>query len=78
MVCQNKVTIERQIPSLALIRMEVVARRTVMSRWIKRTLGTFILSMRGYDMVKVYNKMSDYKPKGYGLLISSWDTVLKH
>jgi hypothetical protein len=41
----------------------------------QRTLSALSHLSRGYDMVQVYNKMSDYMTKSYGLLIPSWDTV---
>jgi hypothetical protein len=40
----------------------------------QRTLSALSYLSRGYDMVQVYNKMSDYNDKSYGLLID-WDTV---
>jgi hypothetical protein len=36
----------------------------------QRTLSALSYLSRGYDMVQVYNKMSDYNDKSYGLLIS--------
>jgi hypothetical protein len=66
MVCQ-RVTIERQMPSLYSWRMEKLivtimycSILPMMSRWIKRTLSALSYLSRGYDMVQVYNKMSDY------------------
>jgi hypothetical protein len=41
----------------------------------QRTLSALSYLSRGYDMVQVYNKMSDYNDKSYGLLISQGDTV---
>jgi hypothetical protein len=35
----------------------------MMSRWIKETLSALSYLSRGYDMVQVYNKMSDYNDK---------------
>jgi hypothetical protein len=36
----------------------------------QRTLSALSHLSRGYDMVQVYNKMSDYNDKSYGLLIA--------
>jgi hypothetical protein len=36
----------------------------------QRTLSALSYLSRGYDMVQVYNKMSDYNVTSYGLLIS--------
>jgi hypothetical protein len=41
----------------------------------QRTLSALSHLSRGYDMVQVYNKMSDYNDKSYGLLISQVGTV---
>jgi hypothetical protein len=41
----------------------------------QRTLSALSYLSRGYDMVQVYNKMSDYNDKSYGLHKPSWDTV---
>jgi hypothetical protein len=51
----------------------------MMSRWIKRTLSALSYLSRGYDMVQVYNKMSDYNDKElWSANKPSWDTVYKH
>jgi hypothetical protein len=48
----------------------------MMSRWIKRTLSALSYLSRGYDMVQVYNKMSDYNDKElWSANKPSWDTV---
>jgi hypothetical protein len=41
----------------------------------QRTLSALSHLSRGYDMVQVYNKMSDHNDKSYGLLISQVGTV---
>jgi hypothetical protein len=76
MVCQTRVTIERQMPSLYSWRMEKLI-VTIMycsipndEQMDQRTLSALSYLSRGYDMVQVYNKMSDYNDKSYGLLIS--------
>jgi hypothetical protein len=44
----------------------------------QRTLSALSHLSRGYDMVQVYNKMSDYNDKSYGLLISQVGQYTKH
>jgi hypothetical protein len=73
MVCQ-KVTIERQMPSLLMENGEVDGYNNVLfytandEQMDQRTLSALSYLSRGYDMVQVYNKMSDYNDKSYGLL----------
>jgi hypothetical protein len=43
-----------------------------------QTLSALSYLSRGYDMVQVYNKMSDYNDKSYGLLISQVGIHTKH
>jgi hypothetical protein len=67
MVCQTRVTIERQMPSLYSWRMEkliVTLFYTANDEQMdQRTLSALSHLSRGYDMVQVYNKMSDYNDK---------------
>jgi hypothetical protein len=45
----------------------------------QRTLSALSYLSRGYDMVQVYNKMSDYNDKElWSANKPSWDTVYKH
>jgi hypothetical protein len=80
MVCQTRVTIERQMPSL-YHNGEVDSYNNVLfytandEQMDQRTLSALSYLSRGYDMVQVYNKMSDYNDKSYGLHKPSWDTV---
>jgi hypothetical protein len=82
MVCQTRVTIERQMPSLYSWRMEKLI-VTIMycsipndEQMDQRTLSALSYLSRGYDMVQVYNKMSDYNDKElWSANKPSWDTV---
>jgi hypothetical protein len=65
-----RVTIERQMPSLYSWRMERVdSYNNVLfytandEQMDQRTLSALSYLSRGYDMVQVYNKMSDYNDK---------------
>jgi hypothetical protein len=71
----NKSNNRRQMPSLYSWRMEVDSYNNVLfyandEQMDQRTLSALSYLSRGYDMVQVYNKMSDYNDKSYGLLIS--------
>jgi hypothetical protein len=79
----NRVTIERQMPSRTHGEWRVDSYNVLFytandEQMDQRTLSALSYLSRGYDMVQVYNKMSDYNDKSYGLLIQSWDTVYKH
>jgi hypothetical protein len=62
----NKSNNRKQMPSL-MENGEVDSYNNVLfytrHRWIKRTLSALSYLSRGYDMVQVYNKMSDYNDK---------------
>jgi hypothetical protein len=82
MVCQTRVTIERQMPSLLMENGEVDSYNNVLfytandEQMDQRTLSALSYLSRGYDMVQVYNKMSDYNDKElWSANKPSWDTV---
>jgi hypothetical protein len=77
----NKSNNRRQMPSLYSWRMEKLI-VTIMYCSIlpmmsdQRTLSALSHLSRGYDMVQVYNKMSDYNDKElWSANKPSWDTV---
>jgi hypothetical protein len=79
----NKSNNRRQMPSLythgewrSIVTIMYCSILPMMSRWIKRTLSALSYLSRGYDMVQVYNKMSDYNDKElWSANKPSWDTV---
>jgi hypothetical protein len=75
MVCQTRVTIEGRCHRCTHGEWRVDSYNNVLfyandEQMDQRTLSALSYLSRGYDMVQVYNKMSDYNDKSYGLLIS--------
>jgi hypothetical protein len=76
MVCQTRVTIEGRCHRCTHGEWRVDSYNNVLfytandEQMDQRTLSALSYLSRGYDMVQVYNKMSDYNDKDYGLLIS--------
>jgi hypothetical protein len=78
----NKSNNRRQMPSLLMENGEVDSYNNVLfytandEQMDQRTLSALSYLSRGYDMVQVYNKMSDYNDKElWSANKPSWDTV---